>query len=867
MARNVVTNRANHPFLAMKKQILTAAMLSLPFPLSAQLVINELLYDPSPGNDVNQDGNANTSEDEFVEIVNTGASTVDLTGYQLVDASGNTFTFPPFSLDPNQALVVFGGGSPASLINGAPAFVGAPSLNNGGDTITLLDNGGLQIDQVIYADNSSDDESLNRSPELTGSFIPHTTIAGSVGTESPGTDVAGNSFGNPLPALLVSPSESSIDESGPGNTVILTVTLPEAPESYPVTVSLSSNDLTEATVPASIMIDSGLTGSFEVTGVDDPDPDGDREVGIVISAAGFRGTTATITVRDDGDTGTDAGSPLLFTQYYEGSSNRKYLELTNVSDSDLDLSGFILTRWTNAGTEGWKVDGNFPSSELALVGVLPPGASYVIANPSAQAPPLDAGQGDITSDITFFNGDDSIVLYQGSVGVANIVDALSFTDDGNEGGEKSFIRQNTLVGFSLDAGSTILDFPVVWLDVPLGTVDTAALGDDEFLGSSSLGTISPLVSLTSTSATLREDGGAIEIEVEILNPDGASVTVSLEFDEANSTASRADIANFTTQTVTFPAGAQSGDTATFTVNLSDDAEAEPAEVARFQLTNLATAGGARIGGGNGFSLSIQDNDTVIPPVYLSEIADPGDTFSARFVELFNPTSEAIDLTAGNWNLVYYVNGATTGRDIPLFGTIPAGGTFVLATNSADYAAAYPEAPAANQENGDVNSNGNDTIELRFGGGQASGAVVDVYGVPGVDGVGEPWQFLDSRVTRIVEAPNPTFTLEEWTIAPANVADMTPGLHGEGGVNPGQDFRILSFSLNLTEGSGVINATGLGTKVWTVETSADLGATDPWAEVAGGVSEQDQADGSTNFLFFFVPGNGETERFYRLVEVP
>jgi hypothetical protein len=66
---------------------------------------------------------------------------------------------------------------------------------------------------------------------------------------------------------------------------------------------------------------------------------------------------------------------------------------------------------------------------------------------------------------------------------------------------------------------------------------------------------------------------------------------------------------------------------------------------------------------------------------------------------------------------------------------------------------------------------------------------------------------------------------------------------------------------------VINATGLGTKVWTVETSADLGATDPWAEVAGGVSEQDQADGSTNFLFFFVPGNGETERFYRLVEVP
>lgn len=79
--------------------------------------------------------------------------------------------------------------------------------------------------------------------------------------------------------------------------------------------------------------------------------------------------------------------------------------------------------------------------------------------------------------------------------------------------------------------------------------------------------------------------------------------------------------------------------------------------------------------------------------------------------------------------------------------------------------------------------------------------------------------------------------------------------------------IRSLTIDFEEGSGVINAVGLGTKIWTVETSIDLGGNDTWMEVPGGVGEQDQPDGSTNFLFFFVPGSENAARFYRLVEVP
>nr|MBR9811034.1 hypothetical protein [bacterium] len=851
----------------MKSLIFLFTALSLTLIASAQLVINELLYDPSPGNDVNQDGEANTSQDEFVEIVNTGNESVNIGGYQITDLSGNFFEFPAGTMiNGNEAIVVFGGGNPAATLNGVATFAGGPSLNNSGDTITLLDSSFAQVDQVRYEDNASDDESLNRSPELAGGFQPHTTIAGSVGSESPGTDVTGASFGDPLPSIILSSKISTISESGADNTTTLTVNLPEAPASYPLVVSLTSDDLTEATVPATLSITRGLTATFLVTGVDDPDPDGAREVTISATAEGFRGAVTTVTVRDDGDVGTQTGSPLLITQYHEGFSNNKYIELTNVSDSEIDLANFILTRWSNALTEDFKTDGSLPSSQLALSGMLPAGASFIVANPSATTP-VAAGAADVTSDITFYNGNDSVVLYQGDTGAtANIVDAISVTFDGNEGNDTSVVRQNTLTGFNLDAGSNFRDFPVVWQEVSIGEVDGSALGSNNFIGSSVLGKNSPLVGFKATSVTINEADGTADIEVEILNPDGAAVTVSIVLDDINSTVEPTDISNFTSRTLTFPAGAQSGDTQKITVTLDDDSEKETSETAIFLLSNVTSNGDARISGASTFNLNIQDNDTVMPPVYISEIADPGDNYEGRFVELFNPTNEDIDLSAGNWNIVYYVNGSSNGRAIPLVGTIPAGGTFVIANNSVNFAAAYPDAPAPNQESNTINSNGDDNIELRFGGDQSTGALVDVYGQPGTDGTGEVWEFLDSRVDRVVGAPNATFTIEEWVITPAAVFDMTPSVHGGGGPPVVTGLEVLGFSVDPLIDQAELIVSGLGTKVWILQSSGDLGATDSWKEVPGGFAEVDNPDGSTT-IRFSAAVSSTPARYYRLIEQP
>jgi uncharacterized protein (TIGR03437 family) len=193
------------------------------------VVINELLADPPDGlnGDANHDGVRDTSDDEFVELVNSTTHDVDLSGYQLqsrsLTATNDTLRHrfaQGTTLAAGTAIVVFGGGGSANASN--PVFGGSQivkastgglSLVNGGGVVTLRDRNGQVVTSVAYGASlnlrGDQNQSLTRAPDITGELTLHSTAAGSNKTLfSPGTRLDGLQFGkNSSTASIASPAK------------------------------------------------------------------------------------------------------------------------------------------------------------------------------------------------------------------------------------------------------------------------------------------------------------------------------------------------------------------------------------------------------------------------------------------------------------------------------------------------------------------------------------------------------------------------------------------------------------------------------------------------------------------------------------
>jgi len=173
-------------------------------PVENALAINEFLADPTAsggGVDANGDGSVEATEDEFVEIINRSGSAVDLSGYQIVDADGNSYTFPSNTTIPaGNSATIFGGGTPT----GIPGFTdtGLPALNNGGDDILLEDDQGDVVQSLTYpvsgAVPTSEGVSTARNVNAVGGFAPQDAF----GPQTAATPGQNNDSGDALPVEM-----------------------------------------------------------------------------------------------------------------------------------------------------------------------------------------------------------------------------------------------------------------------------------------------------------------------------------------------------------------------------------------------------------------------------------------------------------------------------------------------------------------------------------------------------------------------------------------------------------------------------------------------------------------------------------------
>lgn len=134
------------------------------------IVINEVLADPNGGQNFDTDGSGSANAtDEFVELYNNSANSIDISGLELWDQGiGNWFTFPAGTVLESgaHALVVTGVQSGGSLPTGDPGDLffdagrGSAVINNGGDNVTVYDPVNDQYIQATFNGDSLDDPTL-----------------------------------------------------------------------------------------------------------------------------------------------------------------------------------------------------------------------------------------------------------------------------------------------------------------------------------------------------------------------------------------------------------------------------------------------------------------------------------------------------------------------------------------------------------------------------------------------------------------------------------------------------------------------------------------------------------------------------------
>lgn len=110
---------------------------------------------------------------------------------------------------------------------------------------------------------------------------------------------------------------------------------------------------------------------------------------------------------------------LMISEYVEGSSNNKAIEIVNLTGSTVSLSGYSLKRQTN-GSGSW-------SSGYSLSGSLSNGETFVVANSSAWSSLKNQADATTSNSALSFNGNDPVGLFYNNT----LIDVVGYFNGGS----------------------------------------------------------------------------------------------------------------------------------------------------------------------------------------------------------------------------------------------------------------------------------------------------------------------------------------------------------------------------------------------------------------------------------------------------
>jgi hypothetical protein len=132
---------------------------------------------------------------------------------------------------------------------------------------------------------------------------------------------------------------------------------------------------------------------------------------------------------------TAIASDLLISEYIEGSSNNKAIEIFNGTGAPVDLSLYNLVQYNNGGSNVYI---------LELSGTLQNGDTYVVANSSSSASILSKSDFTTSASIVNFNGNDAMAITRrADDSIVDIIgDPASSTDFAKD---STFVRKSSII--------------------------------------------------------------------------------------------------------------------------------------------------------------------------------------------------------------------------------------------------------------------------------------------------------------------------------------------------------------------------------------------------------------------------------------
>ncbi|HRR09427.1 MAG TPA: endonuclease [Rhodothermales bacterium] len=167
---------------------------------------------------------------------------------------------------------------------------------------------------------------------------------------------------------------------------------------------------------------------------------------------------------------------LFISEYVEGTSNNKAIEIYNGTGVTIDLSAYVVETYATSA-----------SYSLQLTGTLANNATIVIANPGASF--VNQPYVTFTSDITFYNGDDAIVLKKNgfvidSFGQKGVDPGVNWSSNGVATSEQTLRRKATICTGDANPDDAF-DPSLEWESYPQNTFD--GLGSHTVSGCSGSG--------------------------------------------------------------------------------------------------------------------------------------------------------------------------------------------------------------------------------------------------------------------------------------------------------------------------------------------------------------------------------------------